>query len=203
MPLTFDYDLYWNTLEDMRRPMLEPKEARQLALREWTWPLTRSYNGYTGVERVRGWQFAWWLKQVGVLSWPAACDVCGASKASYHSEDYYNVFSDPALCRACHRRVHTRFSDPRGWAEFVDVSLSRHDRFPPDARPWFALLPCAEIDLAGYVRKRFGPNVQDLLNSPLYELPIAQLYPPSGKFLGDSLAPAFSRPAGGPFHVSL
>jgi hypothetical protein len=66
----------------------------------------------------------------------------------------------------------------------VKAQLSCVDRHAPGSRPWFSLLPCEEIDLAGYVRERFGPGVLDLLHSPLYELPVANLHPPRGRFLG-------------------
>ncbi len=129
--------------------------------------MLKDYNGYTGDERIRAWQFGWWCDAMGIKEKATRCDICGSTQGvQYHSEDYYSIFSAPSVCKGCHYVLHRRFREPRMWYAFVE----KHMRNRSGPTPWFAYLTAEEIDFASYVRGRFGDGARDLLNSPLYDL---------------------------------
>lgn len=152
------------------------KKLKAIRLRKWTWPLTKPYNGFTPQERVRNWQMSWWLQNMGVLAKPSKCSICRSPRnVAYHSENYYNIFKAPQLCKSCHPIIHRRFSKSSSWPHLVKKY--------GDGTKWFEKLTRRPIDMAGYLRGIHGAQVRDLLNSPLYTLPkwlprpASELYP--------------------------
>jgi hypothetical protein len=141
----FDYASYLATLEEFRVPARLLPDAG-VPLREWTWPPLRSYNGFSGEQRVRVWQLQGWAQDVGVLPKPKWCSVCGSgSHVGFHCESYADPWSAIPLCQSCHLAVHRRFREPETWVRFQ----VRHRRAGPTQ--WFELLPVTEINLAGWL----------------------------------------------------
>ena len=92
-------------------------------LRRWRWPITPPYNGFSGAERIRGWQVQWFLMDHGHIPTLNAikCEVCGSrQRAHYHLEDYFDPYrSGIPLCIHCHRALHRRFRNPDGWLNIL------------------------------------------------------------------------------------
>lgn len=182
------------------RPVLIPHPRQQpVYLREWTWPILKDYNGFTGAERVRGWQIGFWSRTVGLTTPAQTCDICfyTGSGVAYHSEDYYHTFAALPLCKGCHMQIHKRFKAPDQWRAFVNRYAPRH---PPGA--WFTQLPLWEIDYAGYLRTRYGDKVSDLFDNPRYQFPAGTPLPKGKLFdvgtvqamnTGQGLPPARAR----------
>ncbi len=159
----FDYEHLLSLLP--RHQLIKPETVKPVAPPKWNWPPLKSYNGFTHAERVQTWQVGWWLLNSGVIIKPKKCDICKQDRyVSFHSENYYSVLTDPFLCKSCHTVLHLRFKHPNGWNRLMDRCRGKDDT-------WFSILDTKEIDLAGYLRAKHGSKVQDLLNSPLYQLP--------------------------------
>ena len=107
--------------EDVRRQR-EVEEAirRGAFVPRWGWAVPRSYNGYTGAERIRGWQIIRVAQRMGLLERPRACSVCGrTSHLHHHSELYGRPLLSQPICKSCHFHVHRRFRLPDQWQTFV------------------------------------------------------------------------------------
>jgi hypothetical protein len=139
-------------------------------------PLSRSYNGFSGAERRRGWQLNLYLKQMGSLPWPKLCDICSAPGAKYHSENYFASPNSPAVCRSCHYILHTRWRNPESFMLLVGAH--------GNGTKWFEFLGTRAIDLAGYLRDVHGGNAfDDPLCNPLFQLPGNITPPPLDAFV--------------------
>jgi hypothetical protein len=137
------------------------------------WPLLKSFNGFSGIERRRGGQLATWLLAAGCIAMPERCEICASlGSLGLHGEVYYDVTRDPVLCRSCHRALHFRPFQWDAWRRIVEAAAVT-------GREWFALAPRHGLDLADHLRKTFGPRVADIEQSPLLPLPdeIAVLLP--------------------------
>lgn len=145
---SFDYARYLDALKAFRVPAVALPDA-SVRLKEWRWPLTRPYNGFSGEQRVRIWQLTWWARDVGALPTPMRCAICDSgSHVGFHNESYADPWQPIPLCQACHLAVHRRFSAPAAWGRFQD----RHRR--PGITQWFELLPTMPIDLARFCGDR-------------------------------------------------
>jgi len=137
------------------------------------YPLLKSYNGFSGVERRRGGQLAGWLLAAGCVALPKQCDICASrDRVNFHSETYYHIGRCPAICRNCHRAAHLRPWQGDAWRRIVDASAVT-------GREWFALAPRYGLDLAQHLRDKFGWRAADIEGSPISPLPdaIAVLLP--------------------------
>jgi hypothetical protein len=141
----FDYAHYLQSLEAFR-VLPFPLPGAAVKLREWRWPPLRSYNGFSGEQRVRIWQLLCWAQDVGALPTPAWCSICDSgSHVGFHCESYADPWTPIPLCQACHMAVHRRFSAPGAWERFQD----QHRR--AGVTPWFELLPAVPIDVATWM----------------------------------------------------
>lgn len=170
---TLDLDEYIAALPV--RPISAPRLRVPKLYRTSSWPLLKAYNGFSGVERRRGGQLGGWLRAAGCLTLPPICDICGSrGPLGLHSETYYHVARDPALCRSCHRALHLRFWHWDAWRRIVDASSVT-------GREWFALAPRDRggTDIAGHLRDKWGWRAADIERSPITHLPdaIAALLP--------------------------
>jgi len=170
MPVTdraapFDIDAYIAALP--RRVLTAPRPNAPTRYQVWNYPLLKDYQGFTGTERRRAGQLGHWLLAAGCLTLPSTCDICGRpGPLGQHGENYYDVPSDPALCRACHRAIHLRFWQWDAWRQIVNASAVTGEE-------WFALTPRHSIDIAGHLRHRWGWRVVDIERSPIMSLPDA------------------------------
>lgn len=143
----------------------KPRWAAPPRFPTWRWPLPRSYNGFTGIERVRGWQVSRWLEACGALTRPTRCDICmGQDRPAFHSETYYHIARAPAICHRCHRALHRR---QREWA-FWQSLAARH---AVTGREWWCLLRPEPVDLAAHLRETSGWQAADLFRSLLERAP--------------------------------
>lgn len=159
----FDPDAYIASLpvRELRPPRLDAPTR----FPTWRWPLPRSYNGFSGIERVRGWQVSRWLEAAECLTCPEKCEICcGGSGVAFHSETYAHIARAPALCRSCHRALHRRHTEWREWRSIVDAGTRTGEE-------WFATALRHGFDLAGHLRARRGWRAADLLLSPITALP--------------------------------
>lgn len=129
------------------------------------WPLLKSFNGFSGIERRRGGQLAEWLLAAGCIAMPERCDICTSpGPLGLHGESYYDVSRDPALCRRCRRALHLRPYQWKAWEEIVNASAKT-------GREWFALARRQGLDLAQHLRDKLGWRAADIERSPLLPLP--------------------------------
>jgi hypothetical protein len=140
----FDYLAFLATLEPFRlTPLPLPDEAR---LPKWVWPMTKTYNGFTGEQRVRNWQVERWGLDRGLISKPTRCSICAnRSDVAFHSEDYSQPWTPIPVCKQCHSAIHLRFRCPAPW----DSLKARHHRH--GVTQWFDFLSSTPIDLAGWL----------------------------------------------------
>lgn len=91
--------------------------AGAVSLPTWRWPEPKPYNGFTGAERIRGWQRTWAAVAAGILPKPHRCSICGTEQGriELHTENYTRPLEAKPVCRACHRSLHRRFQDPDQW----------------------------------------------------------------------------------------
>lgn len=121
--------------------------------------MLRSYNGFSGVERVRGWQVTRWLQMAGSLLHPTFCDLCGGmDRVSLHNEVYYTLTSAPALCSRCHRAIHNR---ERHWAKWQAL-VKLHSK---SGAEWYCFVDREQPDVAALMRAKQGWAAADLLGS--------------------------------------
>lgn len=155
------------------RTLCAPRRPTPARYQVSRWPLLKSFNGFSGVERRRGGQLATWLLTAGCMALPEHCEICRRpGPLCLHGEVYYDVTRDPALCAPCHRALHFRPYQWDAWRRIVDGAAIT-------GREWFALAPRHGIDLAQHLRDRFGWRVADIEQSPLSPLhdEIATLLP--------------------------
>lgn len=154
-------------LERTRRPLRNV--ARPFALPEklknpLTYPVNKTYLGFSGVERRRGAQVGDWLIKSGLISGPGVCEICGASKTAYHSENYFDIRSVRAVCRSCHRLIHIRHREPRQWSQLVE-------RYARTGTEWFVATPAdPQADFRGYLKRTIGADY-DLLTATFHGSP--------------------------------
>jgi hypothetical protein len=134
-------------------------------LRQWKWPEMRPYLGFSHVERVRLWQFQWWMITVGAQQTNKVCNICGKFdyKTVFHSENYYDYATCVPLCHSCHMALHRRGLG-RKWDDIVQKYTRTGDE-------WFANLLPMSFDMAGYMRDTFGEHVTDLFSGVLFKVP--------------------------------
>lgn len=158
-----DYDKFLGSL-----PHVPLKDATRIPrmLRVWSYDPLRSYNGFSGTERVNAWRFTWWMTDSGCMPWPRGCDICGEPEAAWHSENYYDPTQMSKLCKKCHLTLHKRYTKPRPWIEIVERNSKRGNE-------WFTMLPLeVKLDVAGYLRSKHpGVNIANLFASTLFKTP--------------------------------
>ena len=44
------------------------------------WPVLGPYNGFSGLERARGWQLTRWAVLAGAIARPVSCSICGGQR---------------------------------------------------------------------------------------------------------------------------
>ena len=126
--------------------ILRSDALTSIPYRVWRWPMIGPYNGFDGVERIRGWQVTHWLHETGLLDRPGSCDICGSrsGRIQLHNENYYDVLSAPAVCQGCHSALHVRFRNPRAFSERMQPYLG--------CDTWLDYLLLVRFDLAQEVR---------------------------------------------------
>lgn len=133
---------------------------------EFKWPYTKTYNGFTGLERARGWQLARWLLYSGCVYHADKCHICGSTyRVQFHSESYYDTTKLGILCGTCHTAIHRRAALWDNWRGIVD-------RHVVTGREWWAQLERRQVDLAAIERAKYGWGAANLLNSPIFTLPV-------------------------------
>lgn len=127
--------------------------------KSWDWPAPKVYNGFTGEERIRGWKFTWWLRDMGIIpKYPKNCSICDATDGvNYHNENYAAPERVKPVCKKCHLAIHKRFKEPENW-----IAIVEQNRKSQDSQEWFTKLSLEEVDLAGALRGKFGEEVMDL-----------------------------------------
>ncbi|QIO59981.1 hypothetical protein [Rhizobium leguminosarum] len=124
-------------------------------LRTWRWGVTPSYNGFVFEERVRGWQLIHFLIDNGWAERGATCCISGQTdQLRLHSENYYD-WRPYTLAYSFHMALHRRFKEPDPWQRIVD-------RYAVSGDEWFARLSQAPVDLAGELRAKHGPQIDDI-----------------------------------------
>jgi len=127
------------------------------ALRKWSWGELPVYNGFTHVERVRGWQLIMFLIDNGWAERGATCCISGdTTTPRLHSENYYS-WQPYTLSHSIHMALHQRFNKPDAWQRIVGQYAVTGDE-------WFAKLSLAPVDLASELRSSYGPEVADIFS---------------------------------------
>lgn len=99
---------------------IEQAIAEGHSVPRWGFPMLRPFNGYSGPERVRGWQITRVGGTMGLISWPNRCSICDAAdRIGLHSELYGRPLLSQPICRSCHFHVHRRFRQPERWQAFL------------------------------------------------------------------------------------
>lgn len=125
-------------------------------LPRWGWKVPRPYNGFTGPERIAGWQKVIIARRIGLGSNDEPCGVCGAADAPQrHSEIYARPLTAQPICRSCHYHVHRRFREPDHWLERLATL--------PAAR-WAQSLPLVELTRAEALQIAEAVDVFDALS---------------------------------------
>lgn len=167
----FDYDAYLDALP--RHVLGQPRPDAPTRYPVTRYPLLKSYNGFSGLERRRGGHLAGWLVAAGCMTLGSQCDICGSrGSLALHGENYYLPSSDPTLCRQCHSAIHLRFYRWDDWRRLVHASSVT-------GREWFARIPRHRIDIAQHLRDRWGWHAANLEQSPICPFPdvIAEALP--------------------------
>lgn len=126
-------------------------------LRSWQWGTLPVYNGFTHVERVRGWQLIMWRIDNGWSSRGATCCISGQTdQLRLHSEIYYD-WHPYTLNQSIHLALHRRFKAPDRWQRIVA-------RYAVTGEEWFARLSLVPVDLAGELRTLHGPQIADIFD---------------------------------------
>ncbi|MFS2324590.1 hypothetical protein U2P60_04080 [Brucella sp. H1_1004] len=124
-------------------------------LRKWPWSELPDYNGFTHVERVRGWQLIMWLEDSGLFKRGATCCISGQThQLRLHSENYYS-WEPFTLNHSIHMALHQRFNKPDAWLRIVE-------RYSSTGEEWFAKLALLPVDLAGELRSQNGQEYADI-----------------------------------------
>lgn len=126
-------------------------------LRQWTYPKTLHYNGFTPDERIRGWQVAMWFWDNGWIAGPTRCSITGETHdVVFHNEDYYAPWAPHELTRTMHRALHQRFSKPGWWRRIVTENSRTGDE-------WFnGVSMDRRFNLAAARRTEAGDGVRDV-----------------------------------------
>lgn len=130
-------------------------------LREWTWPPTPWYNGFSSAERIRGWQIQWLLIHCGLRPGfrpEKTCTICSNShsRVGLHSENYYAPWEFIWICQSCHGKLHKRYAQPEPWLKLMDTYYDH-----PPAKWATDLNMNPAYDLAGHERAEHGPEIRD------------------------------------------
>lgn len=159
----FDYDGYLDALP--RQILGPPRLDAPTRYPVSRYPVLKPFNGFSGIERRRGGHLAGWLVTAGCMTLASKCDICESrGPLALHGDNYYDVASDPTLCRSCHKSIHMRFYRWDDWRRLVDASAVTGSE-------WFALIPRHGLDIAQHLRNRWGWRAADLERSPLCQLP--------------------------------
>lgn len=117
-------------------------------VRKWPYGPLGPYNGFTGEERIGGWQVMKYLQQRNLLPRPSECELCGHNgRVGFHGEDYFDPWSVVALCVGCHGILHRRFKHPHTWLDRLNGNAGR------PAVSLLRSIPMQEVDFASWLRK--------------------------------------------------
>ena len=82
----------------------------------WKWKLPKTYNGFSGEQRIAGWQKVKVAIKLGLIPAPHTCSICLSSPAGQmHNEDYSRPLLAKPICPSCHRILHQRVKYPETW----------------------------------------------------------------------------------------
>lgn len=102
----------------------------------------KSYNGFTGEQRIAGDEIVKKAIADGLLPNPNTqpCCICGQDKGirHYHQEDYtpeHIVENSRCVCWRCHMMIHTRFWHPKSFEKYMIDTILNKKRFDPVYRP--------------------------------------------------------------------
>jgi hypothetical protein len=118
----------------------------------------RDYNGFTGEERLRTFEIAKWLIDLGALQHSGCCDICAGPADQQHAEDYFDLTTWMDICRGCHTSLHGRLRTPAAWARRLETHSLAADH-------WARALSPIEVDVAGFHRSkgRGEPSATDFI----------------------------------------
>lgn len=141
----FDFEAFLSSLEAFRVPATEiPADPKLLP--DWAWPPLGTYNGFSGALRVRVWQVQRWLLDRHLIGEPERCSICGDRRqVSFHSENYFDLWTPIPLCRACHMIVHRRHLNQDEWLAFLKSYSGKR------VKQWFEYLRPQPINLAKWL----------------------------------------------------
>lgn len=159
-----------------------PTRSEHIEFPDWVWPVVRDYNGFSGIERIRGWQIVRWLQLAGMRPHAKDCqclltgetsDISGSGKYPDpivdHSENYYSPWENQyTLKRSAHFKLHNRFKYPEEWRTYRDRNVNVFDK---DKQKWLFKLSTEEIDYADILRDRYGQNTDNMMERFLAWLP--------------------------------
>lgn len=98
----------------------------------------KSYNGFTGEQRMEGDRILKRAIAAGEIPSPMTqpCAMCGQTEGirHYHCEDYspeHIVDDAVVLCWRCHMMLHNRFYHPKSWYNYFYQVVLHKKRFPP------------------------------------------------------------------------
>lgn len=87
----------------------------------WRYPAPKSYNGFSGEQRVAGWTKTWAGVRMGLIPPPRQCSVCLVKgRMQMHAEHYDHPLLAKPICPSCHRSLHMRFRAPEQWLRRVE-----------------------------------------------------------------------------------
>ena len=142
---------------DLPRDMLVERQvddaiAAGVPVPRWGWPIPRSYNGFTGRERVLGWQKLRVAQRLGLAQREPICSVCRRADATQdHTELYARPILSMPVCRSCHFRIHRRFFDPGQWHALLRRRAGEAD--------WASSLRTVELDRQEAMRIAAEPDI--------------------------------------------
>lgn len=143
-----DYHWHWEQpgFDDLaiQKAVEEMVASGRAKFPTWNYPVPGPYNGCTGLERIEGWQRVWLAVRTGLIPSPTTCSVCLAhGKMQYHNEDYTRPLQAKPICPSCHKIIHSRFKNPKGWLQLVARVRRPHHRM------WFEDIAMVERDTNG------------------------------------------------------
>lgn len=160
---------------------IEPR-SDHIELPDWIWPVLRDYNGFSGMDRIRGWQLVRWLQMAGMRPYAKDCRCLLTGMTAEetaqgkfpdpivdHSENYYAPWEQVyTLTRSTHMKLHRRFKYPDEWRNYRDRNFKLFDQ--PNQK-WLYKLSDEEIDYADILRDRYGQNTDNMMERFLAWLP--------------------------------
>ena len=89
---------------------------------QWRWKAPKAYNGFSGEERIAGWQIVKVAIKLKLIPYPSRCSICLKSPAGQmHNENYARPIQAKPICPSCHRILHQRLKHPARWQKLQEL----------------------------------------------------------------------------------